>query len=197
MTWLTFLKYTHHRWPRLYSGCCSHSPVHLPSFMTYRRLFNMYNTTGYMYYKSSSFSIFRHVGLCIVCVRFRALNTNWYFHGYVPPVVNTSRSFPHSWLIIRFVTRLTRWVPLVEQELLTIPEHLSSPPLFSGVRVTRALVLCVCFVDRCLSFFFWPLCCLFFDLRILISPLVSTNSSWIRCLLFWLPPFGIYKLFLN
>jgi hypothetical protein len=30
-----------------------------------------------------------------------------------------------------------------------------------------------------LSFFFWPLCCLFFDLRILITPLVSSNSSLI------------------
>ena len=27
------------------------------------------------------------------------------------------------------------------------------PPVFSGVRVTRSLVLCVWFVDRCLSFF--------------------------------------------
>ena len=36
--------------------------------------------------------------------------------------------------------------------LLTLPEHLSSPPVFSGVRVTRSLVLCVYFVDRCLSF---------------------------------------------
>jgi hypothetical protein len=27
-----------------------------------------------------------------------------------------------------------------------------STPVFSGVRVTRALVLCVCFVERCLSF---------------------------------------------
>jgi len=27
----------------------------------------------------------------------------------------------------------------------------SSPPVFSGVRVTRYLVLCVCFVDHCLS----------------------------------------------
>jgi len=53
-------------------------------------------------------------------------------------------------------------------------------PVFSGVRVTRSLVLCVCFVDLCLSFylFFWPWCCLSFDLRILITPLVSTNSSW-------------------
>ena len=48
--------------------------------------------------------------------------------------------------------RLTWWVPLVEQELLTHTEHLSSPPVFSGVHVTRSLVLYVCFVDRCLSF---------------------------------------------
>ena len=45
-----------------------------------------------------------------------------------------------------------------------------APLVFSGVRVTRSLVLCLYFVDRCLSFFFWPLCCLyFFDLRILIT----------------------------
>jgi hypothetical protein len=58
----------------------------------------------------------------------------------------------------------------------TIPEHLSLPPVFSEVRVTRSLVLCVCFVDRCLSFFFWPLCCrFFFNLRILITYLISSN----------------------
>jgi hypothetical protein len=34
----------------------------------------------------------------------------------------------------------------------TLSEHLSSPPVFSGVRFTRSLVLCVCFVNRCLSF---------------------------------------------
>ena len=70
----------------------------------------------------------------------------------LPLVVNTSRSFPHSWLITDFVTRLTQWVSLVEQELLTHSEHLSSPPVFSRVRVTWSLVLYVCFVDRCLSF---------------------------------------------
>jgi hypothetical protein len=58
----------------------------------------------------------------------------------------------HKWLITGFVTRLTQQVPLVEQELLTLLEHLSSPPVFSRVRVTRSLALCVCFVDRCLSF---------------------------------------------
>jgi branched-subunit amino acid transport protein len=55
-------------------------------------------------------------------------------------------------LLTGIVTRLTRQVPLVKQELLNLPEHLSSPPVFSGVRVTRSLVLYVCFVDRCLSF---------------------------------------------
>jgi hypothetical protein len=72
-------------------------------------------------------------------------------------------------------------VPLLEQELPTLPEHLSSPPVFSGVRVTRSLVLYVCFVNRCLSFcifFLWPLCGLFFDIRSLIAPLVSSNSFY-------------------
>jgi hypothetical protein len=40
----------------------------------------------------------------------------------------------------------------MEQELLTVPEHPSSSPVFSGVRVTRSLVLYVCFVDHCLFF---------------------------------------------
>ena len=41
---------------------------------------------------------------------------------------------------------------LVEQELLTLPELMSSPPVLVGVGVTRSLVLYVCFVDRCLPF---------------------------------------------
>jgi len=44
-----------------------------------------------------------------------------------------------------------KFVPLVEQELFTLPEHMSSPPVFSGVRVTRSLVLYVLFC-MCLSF---------------------------------------------
>jgi hypothetical protein len=123
--------------------------------------------------------------------------------GYVPLVVNTSRSFPHSRLIIGFVTRLTRKVPLVEQELLTLPEHLSSPPVFSGVRVIRSLVLFVCFVDRCFSFctfsfghcvvcssVFWPLCCLSFCLLAIVFSglLLCTDYD---C------PFGIFKLLID
>jgi hypothetical protein len=71
-------------------------------------------------------------------------------------------------------------VPLVEQERLTLPEHLSSLPVFSGVRVNRSLVLYVCFVDRCLSF-------VLFLLAIVLSVLFRfTDSDY---------PFGIFKLF--
>ena len=41
----------------------------------------------------------------------------------------------------------------VEQGPLALLEHLGSVPVFSGVRVTRSLVLYACFVDRCFSFF--------------------------------------------
>ena len=83
------------------------------------------------------------------------------------------------WQILdKIFEQCIRRVPLVEQELLTLPEHLRSPQVFSGVPVTRSLVLYVCFVGRCLSFctfFFWPEYCLFFfDIRILITPLVSS-----------------------
>jgi len=101
-------------------------------------------------------------------------------NGYV--VVNTSRSFPHSRLITVFVNRLTQRVPLVKQELLTLPEHLSSPPVFGGVRVTRSLVVCVCFEDRCLSFWTFSFChcfvCSSSIYGFLITPLVSSNSSY-------------------
>ena len=75
---------------------------------------------------------------------------------------------------ILFITRLIRRVPLVEQELHTLPGHMSSPLVFSGVRVTRSLILSVF-----LSFFVRPFCFLsFFDLWILITPFVSSNSSY-------------------
>ena len=55
------------------------------------------------------------------------------------------------------------------------------PPVFSGDRVTRSLVLCVYFINRfivLLSFFILPLCCQScLDLQILITSLVSSNSS--------------------
>jgi hypothetical protein len=94
-----------------------------------------------------------------------------------PRICSTSRSFHHSRIITGFVTRLTRRVTLVEQELLIPPEYLSSPSVLSGIRVTRSLVLCVYFVDPFV----------FFLLAIVLSVLLRyTDSDY---------PFGIFKLF--
>jgi hypothetical protein len=119
-------------------------------------------------------SISRHMSLLshVICV------TKYY--GYVPLVVNTSHFFPHSWFITGFVTRLTRRVSLVEQELFTFRSTSWSRPFSSGVRVTRSLILNVCFVDRCWYFFFWPYC--------VVCPSLIYG--------FWLP-LGIVKLFLG
>ena len=56
--------------------------------------------------------------------------------------------------------RVTRRMPIVEQELLTLPENLISYPIFSGVRIAQSLAFCVVFLLVLLSFFFWQLYCL-------------------------------------
>ena len=57
-----------------------------------------------------------------------------------------------------------------------------SPQVFSGVEwvvhVARSLVFCVVFCRSLfvlLSLFFWPLCCLFFEVRFLITSFTSSN----------------------
>jgi hypothetical protein len=49
-------------------------------------------------------------------------------------------------------SKLHRQVPLMEQELLNLPEHLSSPTVFSEVRVAQSLVFCVVLCRSFLSF---------------------------------------------
>ena len=78
--------------------------------------------------------------------------------------------------VIRQFLLLLRRVSLVEQELLTLMEHMSSPPVFSGVRVDWSLVLCLMF---CRSFF------VLFLLAIVLSVRWFTDLD---------NPFGIYKL---
>ena len=64
--------------------------------------------------------------------------------------------------------------------LRTLPEHMSSSHVFSGVPVVRSLVFCVMCCRSLfvlLSCLVWPLCCLSFDLRILITLLISSSYS--------------------
>jgi hypothetical protein len=79
-----------------------------------------------------------------------------YDYEYVTLVVNTSQSISHSRRITWLETRLPWRVSPVDQELITLQGHLRLHPVFSGgfsgVRLTRSLVLCACFINRCLSF---------------------------------------------
>ena len=70
-------------------------------------------------------------------------------------------------------------MPLVEHELLTLPEHMSSTPVVSGVCVTRSLMYV-------LQIVFCPF--VLFLLPIVLSVLRLTNSD---------DSLGIFKLFLK
>ena len=66
-------------------------------------------------------------------------------------------------------------------EVHTIPEHLSPSPVLSGVRVARSVVLCTCFVERCLSF------CTFSFYSVVLSVLLwYADCDY---------PFDIFRLF--
>ena len=98
-------------------------------------------------------------------------------------------------LFFGFVTRLIRRMSLVEQKLLTLLEYLSSPPGFLWGSC-YSIFCFICMFCRSLFvllfIFFWPLCCLFFlDIRIMITPLVSSVLSVLRYMDYDYP-FGIF-----
>jgi len=73
-----------------------------------------------------------------------------------------------TWVYHGFVTRVTRRLRLVEQEVLTLPEYLSSSPVFSDA---HSLAFCVVFIDNiaCPSVLFLLVIVLFVLLRIMVS----------------------------
>jgi hypothetical protein len=75
------------------------------------------------------------VKILIICV------TNGF--GYVLLVASSIRFFPHLVFITGFVAIVTRQVTPVEQKLLTLPEHLSSPPVFKGSRLSLSISRCI------------------------------------------------------
>jgi hypothetical protein len=91
-------------------------------------------------------------------------------------------------LLTWFITRVTRWVPHVGRELLTLPYHLRSPPVFSRVRVSRSLIFCVIVVCP------FPFC------HCIVCP-SSIYGIWLPLwyLRFTVSDylFGIFNLFLN
>jgi hypothetical protein len=149
----------------------NYNPV-LPSFNTYHRVGNKSNTTV-LHVEQELLTLPEHLSsplpgfswgswcsifnfLCNVLSILLRFTASDYTCGFIKLFLHTVCREEGGYWGIMFMTYhrvwLTRRVSLVEQELHTLPEHLNSPPVFSGVRVTWSLVLCVRFVDRCLSF---------------------------------------------
>jgi hypothetical protein len=88
--------------------------------------------------------------------------------------ITTSRSFPHSWLITGFVTRFNTTGATSEAGTANpsrAPEF--TPDLLWGSCYLIFSFMCMfCWsLFSLLYFFIWPSCCLFFDLRILVTSL--------------------------
>ena len=84
----------------------------------------------------------------------------------------TINTFPHSWHITEFGTRVIRRIPLLEQELLTFPEHLITPVY---LRFWDGFVfLDLSFSAYCLVYIIVPFSCFF--LGIALSALLWFTS---------------------
>jgi hypothetical protein len=96
--------------------------------------------------------------------------TEYLCHKMTTDMLRLSQSqySPRSWLINWFVTRQ---MPLMEQELINLPEHLSSPSVFNEAYVDRSIVFCAVFC--------WQLVVLlcFFLLSIVLSVYFRFTSS--------------------
>ena len=101
-------------------------------------------------------------------------------HRYAPFVVIIIRSFPHWWLIVWFVTRVTRrW-----KNYLPVRSNRVHLWFLVGFVLLDLQFSVLCFVDHCVSissfFFFFAIVwhSPFSDLRHLITPLLSSNFSF-------------------
>ena len=84
-------------------------------------------------------------GHCVVCSSIYGFWLPiWYLQTLLLLLLGASMSFPHSWLITGLVSRVTRWVPLMEQELLALQGHLS----LSVLRFTNSFYPFVARVTR-------------------------------------------------
>jgi hypothetical protein len=93
-------------------------------------------------------------------------------------------------------------VSLVEQELLTFMSTWVHPRFLVGFQLLDSSFRCSVLEIVFCPVFVWSMCCLSFNLRILIDPLVSSNSSnhnykavYIDVLLFFVSDFNLVTSF--
>ena len=106
----------------------------------------------------------------VILLKWYFIFITWSFHNDIAYIHQALYLFMTSH---RFIARVTPRVRNVEQELFTLPEHLDSSTVFSGVRVARSFVL-LCNV-------LWIIVCP--CLTIVLSVLWFTSNDY---------PFGVF-----
>jgi hypothetical protein len=113
----------------------------------------------------------RHVNRFRICVSQMTM-------GHLPVDVVIIRSFPHSWRITMFETKIILQVPHLEQELLALHEHHSSSDFLWGS-------CCSIFSFQCSALYITGCPIVFFLLAIVFCFLQFIASDY---------PFGIFRL---
>ena len=106
----------------------------------------------------------------VVCIYWMIIILNEHRWGWLS--VKLSANVYMEIIFTGFLIRGTRWMPLVEQELRTILEHISKPEIYNGNRVFYVTFCGPLFISLSISL---PLYYLFF---FNITPLVSSNFSF-------------------
>jgi len=150
----TMMEYLCHTWRGICSVCRNHNPV-LSSFITDHRdcfiapeTFKLFGFPVFLFWASPD-------------------------EGY-SSVVHTTFDI-HVFIVDRVTWRVTT------RRARTNFLPFRSNSIFSVDHVAQSLVFCVVLCRSLfvlLSFFFWPLNCLSLDLRLLITPLVSSSLSY-------------------
>jgi hypothetical protein len=137
ITWLTVTEYMCHKWLNI---CATNDWIYVPQMTEYMCLkwLNICATNDWIYVpQMTEYMCHKWLNIC-------ATNDN----RYVPFDGIAILFFPHSWLITGW-TRITRRVPLVEQELLTHGREFtpmfqwgSCCPLFSFLYSILSTIIC-------------------------------------------------------
>ena len=157
------------------SETCPHFSVHISSLacvfsLLLKRISSPYDSDHYYSLRLLSCSIMKSLSR-FLDVFYAAVDSQQFDHLQHREHQVIEHKISGYWSFFKISTMRLH----VEEELLTLSDHLSSLSVFSGVRVAQSLVFSVMFCTAfflLLFFFFWQLYWLSFDLLLQITSLV-------------------------
>ena len=113
----------------------------------------------------------------------------WYLFVFMVRILTSMFIFSNLFLRSQNCTNSNTMGATLTQQLLPLPEHMSSPPVCSGVRVDWSLDFCVVFCRSLLVFLFFSLLVIVLSVLLWFTasdylPLVSSNVSFFSSFMF-------------